>query len=64
MQPFLALGVELKKYGHRVRLATHASFQQVVEKHGLEFFPLGGDPQQLSAYMVGDGTLFQAWQRP
>ena len=53
LQPFLALGIELKRYGHRVRLATHKSFKDLVLEHGLDFYPLGGDPQQLSAYMVG-----------
>ena len=35
-----------------MRLATHASFRELVEGAGLEFYPLGGDPQQLSSYMV------------
>lgn len=39
-------------YGHRVRLATHATFQQFVEEHGLEFFSIGGDPVELMAFMV------------
>jgi len=52
MQPFLALGLQLKQYGHRVRLASHVTFKDMVEALGLEFYPLGGDPQQLSAYMV------------
>ena len=53
LQPFLALGIELKRHGHRVRLATHSPFKDLVLEHGLDFYPLGGDPQQLSAYMVG-----------
>ena len=40
VQPFIALGTELQKYGHRVRLATHDVFQDFVTKAGLEFFPL------------------------
>jgi UDP:flavonoid glycosyltransferase YjiC (YdhE family) len=27
VQPFIALGNELQKYGHRVRLATHDAFK-------------------------------------
>lgn len=27
LQPFISLGLELQKYGHRVRLATHAVFR-------------------------------------
>ena len=52
MQPFIALGMELQKYGHRVRLATHAVYRAFVEGFDLEFFPLGGDPTVLSEYVV------------
>jgi UDP:flavonoid glycosyltransferase YjiC (YdhE family) len=52
VQPFIALGNELQKYGHRVRLATHNVFRDFVTNHGLEFFPIGGDPEELMAYMV------------
>eukprot|EP00164_Ancoracysta_twista_P002864 GFYU01003814.1.p1 GENE.GFYU01003814.1~~GFYU01003814.1.p1 ORF type:complete len:819 (-),score=269.28 GFYU01003814.1:92-2548(-) len=52
VQPFIALSKELKTHGHRVRLATHACFREFVTKHGVEFYPLGGDPHQLAAYMV------------
>lgn len=48
VQPFVALGQVLKlKYGHRVRIATHPTFQGFVEENGLEFFSLGGDPKEL-----------------
>ncbi len=41
VQPFIALGRVLKfSHGHRVRLATHASFQGFVEENGLEFFSI------------------------
>lgn len=52
VQPFIALGKVLLTYGHRVRVATHATFQQFVEDNGLEFFNIGGDPAQLMAFMV------------
>ena len=44
VQPFVALGKTLKAKGHRVRLATHGTFQKFVEENGLEFFCIGGDP--------------------
>ena len=47
-----ALGIKLKEYGHRVRLASHAVYRSVVIECGLEFFPLGGDPKVLSEYIV------------
>ncbi len=52
IQPFTQLGQRLQKDGHRVRLATHATFRDFVIKSNLEFYPLGGDPQKLSEYMV------------
>jgi hypothetical protein len=52
VQPFIALGNELMRYGHRVRLATHDMFEGFVRESGLEFYPIGGDPRELMAYMV------------
>ncbi|KAH6677700.1 hypothetical protein B0J14DRAFT_536407 [Halenospora varia] len=57
VQPFIALGNELQKYGHRVRIATHNTFEEFVLKHGLEFYPIGGDPEELMAYMVKNPGL-------
>ncbi|KAA8893309.1 hypothetical protein FN846DRAFT_546447 [Sphaerosporella brunnea] len=58
VQPFIALGKVLKEqYGHRVRVATHATFKGFVEEHGLEFFCLGGDPSELMAFMVKNPGL-------
>lgn len=47
VQPFIALGTALQQYGHRVRLATHDVFADFVRKSGLEFYPIGGDPEEL-----------------
>ena len=52
VQPFLAFGQGLKRYGHRVRIATHAPFKDFVHEAGLEFFNIGGDPKDLMSYMV------------
>ncbi|KAL2215143.1 putative UDP-glucose,sterol transferase [Thermoascus aurantiacus ATCC 26904] len=57
VQPFLALGQELREYGHRVRLATHPIFESLVRDHGLEYFSIGGDPAELMAYMVRNPRL-------
>ncbi|EED21405.1 UDP-glucose,sterol transferase, putative [Talaromyces stipitatus ATCC 10500] len=58
VQPFIALGRVLKfHHGHRVRLATHESFQGFVEENGLEFFNIGGDPMELMAFMVKNPGL-------
>ncbi|KAL4765013.1 putative UDP-glucose,sterol transferase [Aspergillus foveolatus] len=57
IQPFLAIGKQLKSHGHRVRLATHLSFRETVEDEGLEFFNIGGDPSELMAFMVKNPGL-------
>lgn len=57
VQPFVALGLELQKFGHRVRIATHSPFRSFVEGPGLEFFDIGGDPKEMMAYMVKNPGL-------
>ncbi|KAL1628580.1 hypothetical protein SLS56_005812 [Neofusicoccum ribis] len=57
VQPFIALGNELKQFGHRIRIATHNVFEQFVRESGLEFYPIGGDPSELMAYMVKNPGL-------
>lgn len=52
VQPFIALGTALQRYGHRVRLATHDTFADFVGKSGLEFYPIGGDPEDLMAVSI------------
>ncbi|KEF63759.1 uncharacterized protein A1O9_01737 [Exophiala aquamarina CBS 119918] len=57
VQPFLALAQALQKVGHRIRLATHPVFRDLVESHGVEFFSIGGDPAELMSYMVKNPGL-------
>ncbi|CZS90925.1 related to sterol glucosyltransferase [Rhynchosporium agropyri] len=57
VQPFIALGNELQKHGHRVRIATHDVFEDFVRKPGIEFYPIGDDPADLMAYMVKNPGL-------
>ncbi|GAB1739774.1 hypothetical protein NU219Hw_g4711t1 [Hortaea werneckii] len=57
VQPFVALGNALQKYGHRVRLASHEKFRQFVRDAGLEFWSIGGDPEELMSYMVKNPGL-------
>lgn len=59
IQPFLEIGRILRHdYGHRVRIATHPTFREFVEKEtDLEFFSVGGDPSELMAFMVKNPGL-------
>ncbi|KAH4020808.1 hypothetical protein HBI38_172410 [Parastagonospora nodorum] len=59
IQPFIRIGKILQNdYGHRVRMATHPSFKDFVEKDsGLEFFSIGGNPAELMAFMVKNPGL-------
>ncbi|POM57935.1 Sterol 3-beta-glucosyltransferase, partial [Phytophthora palmivora] len=51
VQPFLAIAQRLQKDGHRVA----SIYRDFVMGHGVEFYPLGGDPKELAAYMVKTG---------
>ncbi len=55
--PYAVLGRGLVAAGHRVRLATFASFAPLATAHGLEIFPLRGDPRSLVAQ--GGGQMLR-----
>jgi UDP:flavonoid glycosyltransferase YjiC (YdhE family) len=57
VQPFISISKELQRSGHRIRLATHAAFKGLVERHSIEFFDIGGDPGELMAFMVRNPGL-------
>lgn len=45
-----------------MRLATHKEFKSVVLSHGLEFFSIGGDPEEMMAFMVRNPGLMPDFQ--
>ncbi|KAK3082461.1 Sterol 3-beta-glucosyltransferase, partial [Teratosphaeriaceae sp. CCFEE 6253] len=47
IQPYIALCKGLLADGQRPRIATHKEFKGWVEKHGIEFAPVEGDPAEL-----------------
>lgn len=53
IQPCLALGKGLQTAGYTVRLAAPVDFADFVGQHGLDFFPLRGDVQQIMASDTG-----------
>ncbi|CAE6389203.1 unnamed protein product [Rhizoctonia solani] len=62
VQPYLALGQKLQKYGHTVRLSTHETFRKLVKDAGLRFFNIGGDPHELMSYMVRNPGLIPGFE--
>ena len=67
VQPLVALGVGLRREGHRVRFATHPHFETFVRSRGLEFFSLeGNDPRKVMAAeqqrRLGGGRLGLLWR--
>lgn len=49
VQPYVALGVALRRAGQRVRIATFSAFTSLVENAGLELYPLLGDVAGIAA---------------
>ncbi|KAJ3889776.1 glycosyltransferase family 1 protein [Lentinula edodes] len=62
VQPYVALGKRLLRDGHRIRIASHATFRPFVNDAGLEFFDIGGNPQELMSYMVKNPGLIPGFQ--
>jgi sterol 3beta-glucosyltransferase len=55
VQPFLPLSVGLMAKGHSVKLAAPRKFKELVEGYGIQFFPLVGDPEELSRRLNDSG---------
>jgi sterol 3beta-glucosyltransferase len=49
VQPYIALAVELKKAGQRVRVATFENFGSFVTDHKLELYPIQGDISKIAS---------------
>ncbi|MCD0162395.1 glycosyltransferase family 1 protein [Deinococcus sp. 6YEL10] len=47
VQPYVALGLGLRRAGHAVRLASHEAFRALVTGAGLEFAPMRGNVQEV-----------------
>ncbi|WP_392530000.1 glycosyltransferase [Nostoc sp. C117] len=46
LQPYCALGIGLKRAGHKVKVAAHENFESFVKKFDLEFAPIAGNIQE------------------
>ncbi|KAJ1305710.1 hypothetical protein OPQ81_010445 [Rhizoctonia solani] len=62
VQPYIALGKQLRQHGHTVRLTTHETFRQSVKDAGLRFFNVGGNPHELMSYMVRNPGLMPGFE--
>lgn len=47
VQPYVALGLGLHAAGYGVRIVTHQNFETLVTAHGLEFWPVEGDVEEI-----------------
>lgn len=61
VQPYIALGLGLKKEGHRVTIVTHDEYKPWIEGFGIEHRQAGGDPGALMKLSVENKvrTFFQ-----
>lgn len=64
IQPCLALGQGLQRAGYRVSLAAPEDFAGFVSDHGLGFYPLGGDVQQIMASDTGRNFMESGGANP
>ena len=55
--PLVALALRLRADGHLVRLVSHADFEALATRHGLEFRPTAGSYQNLVATKEGRRAL-------
>jgi sterol 3beta-glucosyltransferase len=56
-QPYIALGVELKKAGRHVRIATFKNYENFVKSFGLDFYPIKGDISMAAASASGTDAM-------
>jgi sterol 3beta-glucosyltransferase len=48
VEPYIALGKGLKKAGHYVRVISHQNFDSLISSHGLEFWAIEGNVQEIA----------------
>ena len=64
IQPCVVLGQRLKKAGYSVRLAAPENFSAFVQEHGIEFYGLHGDVQQIMASDTGQAFMQSGGANP
>ena len=64
IQPCVALGTGLKQAGYSIRLAVPENFSSFIMSHGLDFFPLHGDVQEIMASDTGRNFMEKGGGNP
>ena len=57
IEPFLLVASELKRGGHRIRVATFKESQDLVEGYNLEFFDVGVNAAEVLCHTLTTATL-------
>ena len=63
VQPYIALCKGLLADGHRPKIATHSEFGEWIQKHGIDFAPVDGDPAELMRICVENGMFTYSFLR-
>lgn len=63
VQPYVALAKGLVAESHKVKIATHAEFGPWIQRHGIGFVEIGGDPAELMRICVENGTFTLSFLR-
>ncbi len=67
VEPYLALGLGLRRAGHDVLIATHRDFEDDIRAHSFDFHPLPGSSDELSTIFasvgIGRVAMLQSWRR-
>jgi UDP:flavonoid glycosyltransferase YjiC (YdhE family) len=64
IQPCANLGRGLQQAGYQVRLAAPENFASFVQEHGVDFYPLRGDVQQIMASDTGRKFMEKSGANP
>jgi sterol 3beta-glucosyltransferase len=56
-QPYVALGIELKKRGYHVRIAAFENYEDFVKSHGLDYFKINGDVTKMLNSDIGKSGM-------
>jgi sterol 3beta-glucosyltransferase len=57
VQPYLALGIELKRAGYRVQVAAFENYETFVKEQGLEYHPVKGDVTAAASSLEGQEAM-------